>query len=32
MAKQIMRIKGIDGAIELLDDRVIIHRIGCGTL
>ncbi len=28
MAKLIMRVEGNDGQIELLDDRVVIHRAG----
>ena len=28
MAKLIMRIKGFDGVIDLMNDRVVINRIG----
>ncbi|NBX03279.1 MAG: hypothetical protein EBR02_04315 [Alphaproteobacteria bacterium] len=28
MAKLIMRIKGFDGTIDLMNDRVVINRIG----
>ena len=28
MAKLIMQVAGIDGQIELLNDRIIIHRAG----
>lgn len=28
MAKTVMRVKGLDGEVELLTDRVIIHRKG----